>query len=114
MQRCNIREPYEWFGMGCDNLEIEERDNLRGTVATAQALDSIDTRVCKHLHQVTRAQFGTARRPVGARQCTLSQLDAVSFRFPPRDAPQHIGVGIVGAGRADDANRATRWNGFSN
>ncbi len=79
MQRRYIREPYEWFGVGCNDIEIEERDDLRGTVSAAQALDGIHARIGKHGHKITRAQFGVARSPVGARQGALGQLDAISL-----------------------------------
>ncbi len=79
MQSCDIREPDEWLGVGRNNLKIEELNDLRRTVATAQALDSIHARIGKHGHKITRTQFGAARSPVGARQCALGQLDTVSL-----------------------------------
>jgi hypothetical protein len=114
MQSSDIREANEWLGMSSNNLEIQERNDLRRAIATTQALDCIDISIIEHCHQILRAALWATCNPACAFERTFSQLDAIPMRFPPRDSAQDVRIGVVRAGGTDNANSPSRGKSMCN
>src|SRR5947209_4016713 len=111
MERRDIRGSKEWLRMGSNDLKIKVRNDLCRAIAATQALYGINARIGEHRHQILRTLLRAACMPVCTRQRSLGQLDAISTGFPPRDTPQHIRIGIVGAGWGDNADCPSWWEG---
>ena len=82
-------------------LEVEVRNRLGRAEAALEGLDDVDLGVGEESVEVRGAATRIAGDVVVTVEDAVGELDLVTLRFPPLDAAEDSGAGVVGLAGAE-------------